>query len=52
VREQPTNDIQLVIARKNLFPLLLSRLRVRNLHDLRVFIDDVRQTFLGENLLP
>ena len=52
VSEQPTHDVELVIARENLLALLLSAVRVRDLDDLGVVLNDVGQAVTGENLLP
>src|ERR1039458_880818 len=52
VREQPTNDIELMIPRENLLPFLPSALRVCDLDDLGVILNYVGETFTSKNLLP
>ena len=52
VGQRLAHDAELVIARPDLPPLLPARARVPLLDDLRVVLDDVRQTRGGEHLLP
>ena len=52
IGQQPPHHVQLVIAGPYLLPPLAARLVVLALHYLCVVLDDVRQPFTGEHLLP
>ena len=52
VVQQLPHHVELVVARPDLLPLLLSRLRVPRLHDLGVVFDDVDEPAAGEDLFP
>ena len=50
VREQPTNNIELVISRKNLLALFLSAARVCDLDDLSVILNYVCEGKIAQGI--
>ncbi len=52
IGQQPPHHVELVVAGKDLIPLLLARLFVLLLDDLGIVLQDVGQAARGEDALP